>query len=157
MERHSEAAAMRIQAKFFIASTASIGIALFSLSLRDWYSADHLRFGTYLLITLLASGLKITLPGTDASMSVNFLFTLLGVLELSPAETMLIGCRPTLVQCLRQATQGSGKTVRVVFNVFSMMAPAVWLCSWVYRNSADILGHSLPLMLMVAASTFFLA
>src|ERR1700756_599402 len=153
----SETFGMRIQAKLFIAVTATIGIVLFGLTLRTWYSADYLRFSAYLLITLLASGLKITLPGTDASMSVNFLFTLLGVLELSPAETMIIGCGPTLVQCLRQANQGSGKTVRVVFNVFSMMAPAVWLCSWVYRNSADILGHSLPLMLMVAASTFFLA
>ena len=148
---------MRIQAKLFIAVTATIGIVLFALSLRTWHSADYLRFSAYLLIALLASGLKITLPGTDASMSVNFLFTLLGVLELSPAETMIIGCAPTLVQCLRQKTQGPGKTVRVLFNVFSMMAPAVWLCSWVYRHSADILGHSLPLMLMVAASTFFLA
>jgi len=148
---------MRIQAKLFIAVTATIGVVLFAVSLRTWYSADYLRFGAYLLIALLASGLKITLPGTDASMSVNFLFTLLGVLELSPAETMIIGCAPALVQCLRQKTQGPGKTVRVVFNVFSMMAPAVWLCSCVYRNSADILGHSLPLMLMVAASTFFLA
>lgn len=148
---------MRIQAKLFIAVTATIGMVLFALSLRTWHSADYLRFSAYLLIALLASGLKITLPGTDASMSVNFLFTLLGVLELSPAETMIIGCGPTLVQCLQQKNQGPGKTVRVVFNVFSMMAPAVWLCSWVYRHSGDALGHSLPLMLMAAASTFFLA
>jgi diguanylate cyclase (GGDEF)-like protein/putative nucleotidyltransferase with HDIG domain len=148
---------MRIQAKLFIAVTATIGIVLFALSLRSWYSADYLRFSAYLLIALFASGLKITLPGTDASMSVNFLFTLLGVLELSPAETMIIGCGPTLVQCLRQKNQGPGKTVRVVFNVFSMMAPAVWSCSWVYRNSQSVLGHSLPLILMVAASTFFMA
>jgi diguanylate cyclase (GGDEF)-like protein/putative nucleotidyltransferase with HDIG domain len=147
---------MRIQAKFFVAITATIGIVLFVLSLRAWHSADYLRFGAYLLIALLASGLKITLPGTDASMSVNFLFTLLGVLELSPAETMIIGCLPTFVQCIRQKNPGPGKATRVVFNVFSMMAPAVWLCSWVYRNSQNILGHSLPLMLMVAASTFFI-
>jgi diguanylate cyclase (GGDEF)-like protein/putative nucleotidyltransferase with HDIG domain len=148
---------MRIQAKVFVACTASIGIVLFALSLRDWYSADHLRFCTYLLTALLASSLKITLPSTDASMSVNFLFTLLSVLELSPAETMIIGCAPTLVQCLRQRNEGPGKTVRVLFNVFSMMAPAVWLCTWVFRHSQNLLGHSLPLIMMVAASTFFLA
>jgi diguanylate cyclase (GGDEF)-like protein/putative nucleotidyltransferase with HDIG domain len=149
---------MRTRAKLFIATTAIIGIALLAISLRGWYSEDYLRFSAYLLAALLASGLKITLPGTDASMSVNFLFTLLGVLELSPAETMVIGCAPTLVQCLRQKTQGGpGKLVRVVFNVFSMMAPAVWLCSWVYRSSGSFLHHSLPLMLVLAASTFFLA
>src|SRR5438876_11367737 len=37
------------------------------------------------------------------------------------------GCGPTLVQCLRQKNQGPGKPTRVVFNVFSMMAPAVCL------------------------------
>ncbi len=37
------------------------------------------------------------------------------------------GCGPTLVQCLRQKNQGPGKATRVVFNVFSMMAPAVYL------------------------------
>jgi diguanylate cyclase (GGDEF)-like protein/putative nucleotidyltransferase with HDIG domain len=148
---------MRIQAKVFVACTSSIGVVLFALSLRDWYSADHLRFFTYLLTALLASGLKIALPSTDASMSVNFLFTLLSVLELSPAETMIIGCAPTFVQCLRQRNQGPGKTVRVLFNVFSMMAPAVWLCTWVFRYSQNLLGHSLPLIMMVAASTFFLA
>src|SRR5438876_5956368 len=37
------------------------------------------------------------------------------------------GCGPTLAQCLRQKNQGPGKATRVVFNVFSMMAPAVCL------------------------------
>jgi diguanylate cyclase (GGDEF)-like protein/putative nucleotidyltransferase with HDIG domain len=148
---------MRIQAKLFIVLTATIGVVLFTLSLQDWYSADHLRLGTYLLTALLASGLKITLPGTDASMSVNFLFTLLSVIELSPAETMIIGCTPALVQSLRQKNQGPGKAVRVLFNVFSMMAPAVWLCTWVFRHSQNVVGHSLPLIMMVAAGTFFIA
>src|SRR5438034_3157787 len=37
------------------------------------------------------------------------------------------GCGPTLAQCLRQKNQGPGKATRVVFNVFSMMVPAVCL------------------------------
>ena len=151
---------MRLPAKIFIAVTAMIGVVLFAWSLRTWYSADYVRFSAYLLAALLASGLKITLPGTDASMSVNFLFTLLGVLELSPAETMILACGPTLLQSLRQRAQrnqGPGRLTRTIFNVFSMMAPAVWLCSWVYRNSQHLLGQNLPLMLMLAASTFFLA
>ncbi len=148
---------MRIQAKLFIAVTAVLGIVLLTHSLRNWYSEDYLRFAAYLAIALLASGLKVSLPGTNASMSVNFLFTLLGVLELSLPETMIIGCGSTLVQSLRQMNRGPSRPARVVFNVLSMMAPAVWLCSWVYRNSANLLDHSLPLMIMVAASTFFLA
>jgi diguanylate cyclase (GGDEF)-like protein/putative nucleotidyltransferase with HDIG domain len=148
---------MKLQAKVYLAATSMLGIVLLAHSLRHWYSEDYLRFAAYLAIALLASGLKVSLPGTNASMSVNFLFTLLGVLELSLPEIMVIGCGSTLVQCLRKSDRGPTRPLRVFFNVFSMMAPAVWLCSWVYRNSANLLGHSMPLMLMVAASTFFLA
>ena len=40
-------------------------------------------------------------------MSVNFLFILLGVLELSLPETLVIGCTATLVQSVWQAASGS--------------------------------------------------
>jgi diguanylate cyclase (GGDEF)-like protein/putative nucleotidyltransferase with HDIG domain len=148
---------MRIQAKLYLAITSLLGIMLLAHSLLHWESQDHIRFVAYLGLALLASGLKVSLPGTNASMSVNFLFTLLGVLELSLPETMVIGCAPTLLQCLRKTDRGPARPVRALFNVFSMMVPAVWSCSWVYRHSANVLGHSLPLMMMVAASTFFLA
>ena len=35
------------------------------------------------------------LPGIDGTMSVNFLFILLGVMELSLPETLVIGCTAT--------------------------------------------------------------
>jgi len=42
---------------------------------------DPVKFACYLLAALLASSLKVTLPGIDGTLSVNFLFTLLGILE----------------------------------------------------------------------------
>ena len=148
---------MRIQAKLYLAVTSLLGVVLLTQSLRSWSSQDYIRFAAYLGLALLTSGLKVSLPGPNASMSVNFLFTLLGVLELSSPETMVIACGPTLLQCLRKTDRGPSRPVRILFNVFGMMVPAVWLCTWVYRHSGNLLAYSLPLMMLVTASTFFLA
>ena len=48
-------------------------------------SENPLKFLCYLVIALAASRLKVNLPGITGTMSVNFLFLLLGVLELSSA------------------------------------------------------------------------
>lgn len=52
-------------------------------ALWHWQSVNLPRFACYLLIAVLASSLKIRLPGIDGTMSVNFLFILLGVLHHS--------------------------------------------------------------------------
>src|SRR5215467_11975309 len=96
---------MPTRAKLFIGVTAAIGILVVALSIRHWHSDDLLRFFCYFAIAVFASSLKVRLPGIDGTMSVNFLFILLGILELSLPETLLIGCTATLVQCLWKARQ----------------------------------------------------
>ena len=63
-----------------------------------WQSSDPVKFVCYLIAALLASSLKVSLPGIEGTLSVNFLFTLLGILELSLPETLLIGLASTLGQ-----------------------------------------------------------
>ena len=55
-------------------------------------SKNTIQFTCYLLISLLVSQLKVSLPEVADTMSVNFLFTLLGILELSFTETLVLGC-----------------------------------------------------------------
>jgi len=146
---------MPLRAKIFIAVTSALGIFLFAESMRHWAPRDYLFLSAFLLLSLLASGLKVVLPGINISMSANFLFILLGVLELSPGETMLLGCASTAAQCFWKMYRPA-KPVRILFNVFSMMAPTVWCCSWVYRHSGPIFGNSLPLMVMATGTSYFL-
>ena len=94
-------------------------------ALWHWQSADLARFACYVLVAILASGLKVQLPGIDGTMSVNFLFILLGVMELSLPETMVIGCTATLVQSVWHA-RNRLDPVKVIFNVFGMMANLGW-------------------------------
>jgi diguanylate cyclase (GGDEF)-like protein/putative nucleotidyltransferase with HDIG domain len=143
------------KAKVFIGVTASIGIVLAIMSIQHWQSASLSRFLLYLAIALCTSGMKVVLPGLNGTMSVNFLFVLMGVLELSPSETMLLGCGAMFVQCCWKMKKPP-LPVRLLFNVFSSIAPAIWICEWVYHHSGNLLHHSMPLMVMAAASAYFL-
>ncbi|MGA7218416.1 MAG: hypothetical protein WBX38_08885, partial [Candidatus Sulfotelmatobacter sp.] len=93
---------MSTQTKLFVGSTVSLGMVVGCFALWHWQSADLTRFICYLAVAILASGLKVQLPGIDGTMSVNFLFILLGVIELSLPETLIIGCTATLVQSIWQ-------------------------------------------------------
>ncbi|MBI1739786.1 MAG: diguanylate cyclase [Candidatus Koribacter versatilis] len=147
---------MSRRATLFIGTTAAIGASVLAYALAHWQSTGLERFACYLIIAVLSSGLKIQLPGIDGTMSVNFLFILLGVLELSLPETLIIGCTASLVQCLWQARQ---KIVpaKVVFNVFGMMANAIGLSYFAYHRLDGFLGENTPILLVVTALVFFLA
>ena len=147
---------LSIQTKVFIGVTASLGVAVLGFALLHWQSQDLLRFLCYLAVALLASGLKVQLPGIDGTMSVNFLFILLGVLELSLPETLVIGCTATLVQSVWQ-TRNRLDPVKVLFNVAGMMANASALTYVGYHWLAQRFGTNKPILLMVAALVFFFA
>ncbi len=140
----------------FIFLTASLGAAIVAHALLHWELTDPLRFICYLLAALLASELKVVLPGIDGTMSVGFLFVLVGILELSLPETLVIGCLSIVVQCVRNMKHGT-KPVKILFNVFSMKAPAIALSFYTYRQLAPVLHNSMPLLLIAAAAVYFLA
>ncbi|MBZ5655870.1 MAG: diguanylate cyclase [Acidobacteriia bacterium] len=147
---------MSRRATLFIGTTAALGLSTLTYALWHWQSVSLAQFICYLLIAVLASGLKIQLPGIDGTMSVNFLFILLGVRELNLPETLIIGCTASLAQCLWGARQ---KLVpaKIFFNVFSMMANAIALSYFVYHRLERPLGQGAPLLLVITALVFFLA
>ena len=152
----AETDGLSIQTKAFVGVTASLGVVVLGFSLLHWQSHDLMRFACYLAVAVLASGLKVQLPGIDGTMSVNFLFILLGVLELSLPETLLIGCTASLVQSVWQ-TRKRLDPVKVLFNVAGMMANASALTYMSYHWLAARFGSNKPILLMVAALVFFFA
>jgi diguanylate cyclase (GGDEF)-like protein/putative nucleotidyltransferase with HDIG domain len=151
-----EADRLSLQTKAFVGITASIGVVVLTISLAHWQSHDLMRFICYLSVAVLASGLKVQLPGIDGTMSVNFLFILLGVMELSLPETLVIGCTATLVQSIWQARKRLDP-VKILFNVAGMMANASCLTYLTYQSLWGRFGSSKPMLLMVAALVFFFA
>src|SRR6202046_735037 len=141
--------AMSIRTKLFVGITASMGVTVLCFAVWPWQSADLSRFFCYLAVAVLASGLKVQLPGIDGTMSVNFLFILLGVLELSFSETLVIGCTASLVQSVWQ-TRKRLDPVKVLFNVAGMMANASALTYLTYHWLSGRVGSNKTILLLVA-------
>ncbi len=73
------------------------------------------------LICIVASAMKVNLPGILGTMSVNFLFILIGILDMGAGQTMLMGCVGALVQCVWKPKN----EIRPVQALFSVMNIAV--------------------------------
>lgn len=145
---------MPFRAKAFIAFTVTLGTAGIVIASLQWHSENLLKFACYLAIAVLASTLKVKLPGMDSTMSVHFLFVLLGVLELTLAETLIIGCTAALVQCVWKTTRRPDP-IKVVFNVLGLMSTAICLTYLVYHFSAGYLKGSFTLLLLVTSCAYF--
>jgi diguanylate cyclase (GGDEF)-like protein/putative nucleotidyltransferase with HDIG domain len=147
---------LSIKTKAFVGITALSGTAVLAYAFWHWQSADLTRFFCYLTVAILASRLKVQLPGIDGTMSVNFLFILMGVMELSFPETLAIGCAATFAQSLWPPRKRLDP-VKVLFNVAGMMANATALTYQSYHWLAVRAGGNKPILLMVAALVFFFA
>ena len=138
-----------------IAGLAAAGISIFAFAFAHWHIADPVKFISYLVAALLASALKVGLPGIEGTLSVNFIFTQLGVLELSLPETLLIGLAGTVGQFYwRNARQI--KPIQLIFNV-SQVAVSSAAAYGAYQLMVTRVLHAPgPLALVVAAITQFL-
>src|SRR5438045_4742955 len=88
-----------LRAKAFISLVVAVGTGVLLYAAVYPTSKNIAKFICYLLVAILASRLKVHLPGITGTMSVNFLFIILGILELSFTETLVLGCAAIMVQC----------------------------------------------------------
>lgn len=132
---------------------ALAALGCFYTALAHWQSTNPLKFFCYLAVALLASSLKIKLPGINGTMSVNFLFILLGVLELSFGETLVIGFAAVLVQSYWKSS--NLKPIHVIFNL-SQLPVGTAAAYVVYQLvTAHVLHRSDPLALLLVAIAYF--
>jgi putative nucleotidyltransferase with HDIG domain len=151
--------ARQIGARAYIAGMALAAAGCFVLSFFYWHSSDRVKFVCYLVAALLASSFKVSLPGIEGTLSMNFLFTLVGVLEMSLPETLLIGLVSTLAQFYWRPARRL-KRVQLVFNlshvtVCGAAAYGAYQLVAIYVLHGHLHGPS-PLGLIAAAITHFL-
>ncbi len=112
------------------------------------------RFLCYLLLALLSSGLKVTLPGVTGTLSVSFLFILAGMAELGAVQTMVIGIGSALVQVYWGAKKRP-PLHQLLFNLATIVI-AIRFAEAI-SHYADGLGLSLPFRLFFATLGYFIA
>src|SRR5271163_3237395 len=91
---------MPIRARIYIAIILAAGTIGIATQLAHFRSVHPIEFWCYFLVTILTSGLKIRLPMVLATLSVNFLFILVGIVQFSLPEAIVLGVSGIVVQCL---------------------------------------------------------
>jgi putative nucleotidyltransferase with HDIG domain len=89
------------------------------------HPAQHwLRFFVYLAAILLSSGMKVGLPKSEGTMSLNFPFILLGILELSPLQVVSLAVCSVIVQCRIRVVRPF-TLIQILFNVANVTTATV--------------------------------
>src|ERR1700726_162990 len=92
-----------VGAKAFIGLVVLAGTACLLQGAIHQSSKNIAEFICYLGIAILASRLRVTLPGITGTLSVSFLFILVGIAELGYAEAMTLGAVAMIAQSLYPA------------------------------------------------------
>ncbi len=145
---------MTIATRVYVACIVVTGACVLGFGVSQPLTHDLVKFICYLAVALLASRLKVNLPGVTGTMSVNFLFILLGIIELSFSQTLALGCSAILVQCLSRQRP---RPVQVAFNLCAS-ATAIGAGYWSYHWAQHYPSMKHPsLLLLLGASVYFAA
>ena len=130
------------------------GLPLVLYALLHWHSEDSFRYVCFLTVALFASVLKVQLPGIKATMSANFLFILVGILDLSYSETLIMGCLGGLIQSVWHANPRP-RPIQWLFNLANL-ALSISAAEFVFHSKlAAGVGFRWPLLIAAAATTYF--
>ena len=125
-------------------------------SLAVWPASQEkfLWLAIYLIAAVLASGLKIRLPGIFGTLSMNYIVIIVAMLDLSLAATLIVALVSTLAQCLIHA-ESSPKWFQVVFSVAGLPVPVMGAYMTLKSPGLHIVDHTGCLALLGASMVYF--
>jgi len=139
-------------AKFYAISVAVAGLALSTTFIAaGWAFPETPRFLILLALTSVAAILKVKLPTIEGSMSVLFVFLLIGVATMSLAQTLVLSSIATLLQCIWKPKRRL-QPLQVVFNVAAVNLSTI---AAYYVASLPAQGMDNPVSLVLSGCTFF--
>jgi diguanylate cyclase (GGDEF)-like protein/putative nucleotidyltransferase with HDIG domain len=127
-----------------------------AVSLVDWDSPDAVRYIAFLGLAILASGMRISVPGLTGTLSLTFLFVLFGLVELTLSETVLMAAVMTLIQCYWNQPVRP-RAAKVVFNIATMVIASAAAANAYSAPWIDGMSGEAAIRLACAAVVFFLA
>jgi hypothetical protein len=137
-------------AKAYITLVVASGAMVLLLAAASWSSANLRQFAVYLGLAVLASALKVRIPGLESTLSPNFVFLLLGILALPLSQVVAVSLTAGLVQSL----WASAKRARLVQVAFSASA-LILSSSLAYGFTHFIGGGSAVVCVILAGSVYF--
>src|SRR6266568_8452546 len=144
---------MATKAKLYIATIAAFPVAVLTVVASRWNPENFGHFVLFFALAMVASAMKIRLPGFKTTMSTNFVFILIAIALFSFGETVLIGLGGALVQSLWK-TQQRPKPVQVLFNG-ACLTVCTAAAYWTSHTALAMLGlNSLVAMMVLGACVY---
>ncbi|HVN19945.1 MAG TPA: HD domain-containing phosphohydrolase [Dongiaceae bacterium] len=145
---------LSVAAKLFIALIVTAGLGTLVYGALHQSSKNIAEFICYVGIAILASRLKVNLPGITGTLSVNFLFILIGVLELSFTETLILGAISMIAQSLYPEPP---KALQLTFNVCAGSISTALAYLVFHHPVMNLIVDSRPVLLGFSATVYFIA
>jgi diguanylate cyclase (GGDEF)-like protein/putative nucleotidyltransferase with HDIG domain len=147
---------MPLAGRLFIALIGLAGLAGMAATFRGWSPEPQPRFVVYLILALAISGMKVSFPGAQGSISSSFVLVMLSLMELTLPQTLFLAVASVAAQnCWR--AKGRVKLVPLLFNMACVVL-AVLAAIWVYRKPWFMnLPEGELLRLTLAGVTYFIA
>jgi hypothetical protein len=143
---------MSYTAKLYATSVTVIGLALSAMFIAaGWEFPDTPRFLILLLLTSMGAMMKVKLPTIHGSISVLFVFLLIGIATMSLAQTLALSSIATLLQCIWKPKRRQ-QSLQVLFNI-----SAVNLSTIAAFHLPGLLSQAVdnPVSLVLSGCTFF--
>src|SRR2546427_1959027 len=140
-------------AKAYIAMTAAVAAAVLAAVAYRWNPENLVHFILFFALAMLASAVKIRLPGFKTTISTNFVFILIGIALFSFGETVLIGLGGALVQSFWK-TQQRPKPVQALFNAACLTVCTAAAFSGSHSVLAMLGLNSLAAMMFLGACVY---
>jgi diguanylate cyclase (GGDEF)-like protein/putative nucleotidyltransferase with HDIG domain len=146
---------MSTNAKIYAAVLLSLGFLVLAGAFADGWIVDGTRFASYLTLAVLSSALKVGLPGVAGSRSFAFIFVLIGMVDLTLPETLVIGVTCILIEGVWHPKRRLTllQLLLSVANISLAIACANVVFNWSILTTN---GITMPVRLAFAASVFFL-
>jgi diguanylate cyclase (GGDEF)-like protein/putative nucleotidyltransferase with HDIG domain len=144
---------LSLGAQVFVGLVIAAGMAALLPAAMHQRSNNIAEFICYLGIAILASRLRVTLPGITGTLSVNFLFILVGVAELSYSEAITLGAVSMLAQGL---FPGRPNAIQLTFNICAGAVSTALAYLAYHAPLANDLISSKALVLCLASSVYFI-
>lgn len=144
---------MTLRIRILVSVIVVVGVG--SLSSVIGYPSHHwIYFFVYLAAVLLSSGMKVGIPKSEGTMSVNFPFILLGILQLSPLQAVGLAVCSVFAQCRIRVVKPF-TAVQIAFNLANVITATV--AAWQVHLALRNLHVPIAPALTAAALVYFLA
>jgi len=142
-------------AKVFVGLVALCALVSLGAAMMRWEAVNLVRFACFVILSMAASRMKVSLPGLNGNMSVNLPFMLLAALELSLPQALIVAFASTAVQCLPKNGK-SMSAIQVVFNISTIVNAVAVAHLLAHSNYGMAVMPAKSLLLAAAAAGFVL-